>query len=109
MREAGSTYFSDVLTLVQRCMDVLFYDIQMVASVVHSNRMLEGMTQVCLSAHACVCVSQHGADSCYRILVQQQTAKMRQQILTPASSVASVTHGAGRHLHAWTKLPRTAN
>jgi hypothetical protein len=51
MRDAGSTYFSDVLTLVQRVMDVLFYDIQMVASVVHSNRMLEGMTQVC-----CVCV-----------------------------------------------------
>lgn len=46
MREAGSTYFSDVLTLFQRCIDVLFYDIQMVASVVHSNRMLEGMTQV---------------------------------------------------------------
>lgn len=46
MREAGSTYFSDVLTLFQRCMDVLFYDIQMVASVIHSNRMLEGMTQV---------------------------------------------------------------
>lgn len=32
--------------LFQRCLDVLFYDIQMVASVVHSNRMLEGMTQV---------------------------------------------------------------
>ena len=47
MREAGSTYFSDVLSLFQRCLDVLFYDIQMVASVVHSNRMLEGMTQVC--------------------------------------------------------------
>lgn len=46
MREAGSTYFADVLTLFQRCIDVLFYDIQMVASVVHSNRMLEGMTQV---------------------------------------------------------------
>jgi hypothetical protein len=36
----------DVLMLFQRCLDVLFYDIQMVASVVHSNRMLEGMTQV---------------------------------------------------------------
>jgi hypothetical protein len=47
MREAGSTYFADVLTLFQRCIDVLFYDIQMVASVIHSNRMLEGMTQVC--------------------------------------------------------------
>lgn len=46
MREAGGTYFSDVLTLVQRCLDVLFFDIQMVASVIHSNRMLEGMTQV---------------------------------------------------------------
>lgn len=55
MREAGGTYFSDVLTLFQRCIDVLFYDIQMVASVIHSNRMLEGMSQVwalssCLSA-----------------------------------------------------------
>jgi hypothetical protein len=46
MREAGDTYFTDVLTLLQRGWDVLFYDIQMVASVVHSNRMLEGMTQV---------------------------------------------------------------
>lgn len=46
LREAGGTYFSDVLALFQRCMDVLFYDIQMVASVVHGNRMLEGMTQV---------------------------------------------------------------
>uniref|UniRef100_A0A383WCR9 Uncharacterized protein n=1 Tax=Tetradesmus obliquus TaxID=3088 RepID=A0A383WCR9_TETOB len=46
MREAGDTYFADVLMLFQRCLDVLFYDIQMVASVVHSNRMLEGMTQV---------------------------------------------------------------
>lgn len=36
----------DVLMIFQRCLDVLFYDIQMVASVVHSNRMLEGMTQV---------------------------------------------------------------
>lgn len=59
--EAGGTYFSDVLTLFQRCMDVLFYDIQMVASVVHSNRMLEGMTQVrSIEQYSCVhvtCVS----------------------------------------------------
>jgi hypothetical protein len=47
MREAGDTYFSDVLTFFQRVLDVLCYDVQMVASVVHSNRMLEGMTQVC--------------------------------------------------------------
>ena len=46
MREAGDTYFTDVLTVFQRFLDVLFYDIQMVASIVHGNRMLEGMTQV---------------------------------------------------------------
>ncbi len=34
-----------MLVLLARLMDVLFYDIQMVASVVHGNRMLEGMTQ----------------------------------------------------------------
>lgn len=46
MREAGDTFFSDVLTFFQRVLDVLFYDIQMAASVIHGNRMLEGMTQV---------------------------------------------------------------
>lgn len=46
MREAGDTFFTDVLTVFQRVLDVLFYDIQMVASIIHGNRMLEGMTQV---------------------------------------------------------------
>jgi hypothetical protein len=38
LREVGGTYFSDVITFVERLFDVLFFDIQMCASVVHSNR-----------------------------------------------------------------------
>lgn len=47
MREVGGAYFSDMGVFAKRLLDVLFYDIQMAASVVHSNSMLEGMTQVC--------------------------------------------------------------
>jgi hypothetical protein len=36
----------DVLMFLWRNLDVLFFDIQLVASVVHSNRMIEGMTQL---------------------------------------------------------------
>lgn len=46
LREAGGTYFADVITFLGRILDVLFFDIQLCASVVHSNRMLEGMTQL---------------------------------------------------------------
>ncbi len=38
LREAGGTYFSDVAALAMRLLDVLFFDIQLCASVVHSNR-----------------------------------------------------------------------
>jgi hypothetical protein len=37
-----------VLKFLWRNCDVLFFDIQLVASVVHSNRMIEGMTQLLL-------------------------------------------------------------
>ena len=38
LREAGGTYFSDVVAFLWRILDVVFFDIQMAASVVHSNR-----------------------------------------------------------------------
>lgn len=41
LREAGGTYFSDVIAFGWRVLDVLFFDIQMCASVVHSNRWVE--------------------------------------------------------------------
>ncbi|KAI8472414.1 MAG: hypothetical protein J3K34DRAFT_519751 [Monoraphidium minutum] len=46
LREAGGTYFSDVVAFGWRVLDVLFFDIQLCASVVHSNRMMESMTQL---------------------------------------------------------------
>jgi hypothetical protein len=38
LREEGGTYFSDVVGLAARVLDVLLFDIQLAASVVHSNR-----------------------------------------------------------------------
>lgn len=46
LREAGGTFFSDIVTLFWRLLDVLFFDIQLAASVIHSNRMMESMTQL---------------------------------------------------------------
>jgi hypothetical protein len=38
LREAGGTYFSDVVAFCWRLLDVAFFDIQLAASVVHGNR-----------------------------------------------------------------------
>ena len=38
LREAGGTFFRDVVSLGARLLDVLAFDIQLAASVVHRNR-----------------------------------------------------------------------
>jgi hypothetical protein len=42
LRDVGGTYFSDVVALFWRQLDVLFYDVQLCASVVHGNRWAGG-------------------------------------------------------------------
>ena len=44
--EAGGGAFGDVVALGWRVLDVLFYDVQLCASVVHGNRMMEAGTQL---------------------------------------------------------------
>jgi hypothetical protein len=38
LRDAGGTYFSDVVAFAWRVADVAFYDVQLAASVAHGNR-----------------------------------------------------------------------
>ncbi|MEW5312149.1 MAG: hypothetical protein WDW38_003798 [Sanguina aurantia] len=51
-RVTGGAYSpSDLFSLIKRLLDVLSLDVQLLASVIHSNSMIEGMTQMNLAAY----------------------------------------------------------